>query len=508
MKMSAFIHPVLQQRVKLGRTVVRRNARSRTRASLMRNFLEQLPDAPMSFDNTNGLTSWGMMDNDRLGDCTIAGPGHLIQAWTRAAGDMVTVPDATIVQAYCDWDGYIVGDPNSDQGGDILTVCQEWKSHGLGGHFISAHAEVNMTQMRWEQALWLFGGLNAGINLPLTAQAQVGQTWDIVDNAQAADAQPGTWGGHCLIPGTRLLTADLRWVPIEKLQAGDRLVGFDEERVGPRRNFKTSLVESSEIVELPCYRIEFEDGSVLTASSKHRWLIKTDGVAKWRETEKIRSGVEVFKPFEVWEENTSREAGYLAAAFDGEGWLGSGGVDRGIHRLGFAQRDNAMLREVERGLKELGFTYGKSLDSGNGFGITPIYQLRLSHRANLLRFLGSIRPHRLLERFTPDHIGCLTECPKVKVANIESVGKKDVVALQTSSRTYIAEGFASHNCVAVVGYDPDGVTLVTWGALQRATWRFVMFYFDEAHAIISPDWPGQPSVTADALLNDLQAVGN
>jgi hypothetical protein len=60
----------------------------------------------------------------------------------------------------------------------------------------------------------------------------------------------------------------------------------------------------------------------------------------------------------VWEEDGSRGGGYLADAFDGEGWLTqTEDEERGrgfgvTVRLGFAQRSNAMLAEVERFLKE------------------------------------------------------------------------------------------------------------------------------------------------------------
>src|SRR3990172_12324316 len=43
-----------------------------------------------------------------------------------------------------------------------------------------------------------------------------------------------TWYG-CTVPGTRILTQDLRWVPVETLQPGDTLLAFDE--TGPRRKW-------------------------------------------------------------------------------------------------------------------------------------------------------------------------------------------------------------------------------------------------------------------------------
>lgn len=44
------------------------------------------------------------------------------------------------------------------------------------------------------------------------------------------------------------------------------------------------------------------------------------------------------------------------------------------------------------------------------------------------------------------------------------------------------------HAVPYVGYDAAGVTLVTWGGLLNATWRFHTAYTDEVWAIISPDF--------------------
>lgn len=43
------------------------------------------------------------------------------------------------------------------------------------------------------------------------------------------------------------------------------------------------------------------------------------------------------------------------------------------------------------------------------------------------------------------------------------------------------------HAVNAVGYDDEGVTIVTWGELQRMTWRFWETYCDEAYAVLSQD---------------------
>jgi hypothetical protein len=51
-----------------------------------------------------------------------------------------------------------------------------------------------------------------------------------------------------------------------------------------------------------------------------------------------------------------------------------------------------------------------------------------------------------------------------------------------------APGSWGGHAVDVVGYDETGLTVVTWGALQRMTWDFWERYCDETWAVISPDF--------------------
>ena len=60
-----------------------------------------------------------------------------------------------------------------------------------------------------KQAIFLFGSVYTGLNLPLSAQNQ--KTWDVTTGAgffsrffarKGADPTPGSWGAHCtIVPG-------------------------------------------------------------------------------------------------------------------------------------------------------------------------------------------------------------------------------------------------------------------------------------------------------------------
>lgn len=155
-----------------------------------------LPFAPIqtpAWDWTRwlGVSDYGEMLNDNLGDCTIAAIGHGIQILTGAVGKMLTLPDSDILAAYEQWDGYVNGDPSTDQGGVMLDVQKDWRQKGLGGHFITAFGSIDPSNTdNIKRCIILFGGVNIGVQLPVSAQRQIGGVWDVV----ARDG--GMWGGH------------------------------------------------------------------------------------------------------------------------------------------------------------------------------------------------------------------------------------------------------------------------------------------------------------------------
>ena len=64
---------------------------------------------------------------------------------------------------------------------------------------------------------------------------------------------------YCLDPSTPVLTDDLRWVEVGKLEVGDRLAGFDENKVLKNRKahryWHSSEVVNTRRVVLPTFRV-------------------------------------------------------------------------------------------------------------------------------------------------------------------------------------------------------------------------------------------------------------
>ena len=178
-------------RMKLGKKPRRFDRRT---LRLARYLTPALPPPPPAVTNSQGITSWGMMLNDTLGDCTIAGVGHAIQVWTLSQGKEVTVPDSTVLQFYEQWDGYNPSNPASDQGGVELDVLNDWRQNGFNGHPLLAFADPDTQDtLHVQQAIALFGGLYIGVQLPISAQTQ--DVWDV---DTSPNGKPGSWGGHCV----------------------------------------------------------------------------------------------------------------------------------------------------------------------------------------------------------------------------------------------------------------------------------------------------------------------
>src|SRR6516225_4106846 len=125
--------------VKLGKLPARVDPRTLSLAHYVDR--EVLPAPPPVLDLSAPVAEWPMYANDRLGDCTTAAAGHMIEAWTAAAaGAPVEVTEASVLAAF---DAVKIVDPaTGDEGAVELDVLRLWRSAGIGGHRVGAFARV------------------------------------------------------------------------------------------------------------------------------------------------------------------------------------------------------------------------------------------------------------------------------------------------------------------------------------------------------------------------------
>jgi len=175
--------------LRLGRMPARADGRS---LRFARYLTPALPRPPSAIDYGGKVAQWGMLANDRLGDCTCAGILHMIMLWASQYRTPPVFGDADAVALYERLCGYRPGQPDTDRGGVELDILKAWRRAPIQGCELLAFAAVDPTD--WEEvklAHWLAGTLYMGVNLPLSAQRE--KVWSSTRDA------PGGWGGHCMV---------------------------------------------------------------------------------------------------------------------------------------------------------------------------------------------------------------------------------------------------------------------------------------------------------------------
>ena len=267
---------------------------------------------------------------------------------------------------------------------------------------------------------------------------------------------------YCVTPETRILTHDFRWLAAGNITSGTLLWGFDDKCGGKGhrvlKKWRPSLAISHGKIIRDVIEITTEDGSALRCSEEHPLLSATKlaGNTKWLTAAEIHHRKQhgsknhptcatyLPKYVEPWgEEDTSKEAGWLAGMFDGEG-TASSMASRG-RGLSIAQNPGELLELIKIRLTERRFCFTQS-DIGQHKYKNVVVRGGLSEQ---MRLLGSVRPIRLIANFCSRLDGTdLMRQKLVRVVSTKQIGPQEVIALETSSHTYITEGFGSHNSVA------------------------------------------------------------
>lgn len=275
------------------------------------------------------------------------------------------------------------------------------------------------------------------------------QTYDHAVRYVRGKPQIGLVAGACLTPDHRVLTADLRYVPLGSVRAGDTLVSFDEEisdSPGRARRYKTGTVNAVKLDEEEVFAVTLSNGKVFKATADHLWLSKLGTEYVWRRTDRMRKGTRVAKPLAEWDTATSHEAGYLAGMFDGEGCYSTRVTSSGaaVGALSLSQKPGTVL---DRTIDALASVCSETTTgTTNQKGVTAI---RIGGGLRgVAHVLGMIRPMRLLNKFKPEHLGRLTttNSKNPTVVSIVPIGRQEIVRVDVDAKTMIVEGYAHHNC--------------------------------------------------------------
>ena len=132
---------------------------------------------PMGWEFAVNPRAWGMLGNDTVGDCAIAGLMHLIQGQSANIGDPLFATTKQAIDLYSAVTGYNPNDPDSDQGTVVTDLLKYAKKHGVQmtdsmGKVVTvkilawASLDVSSPSRRCATPAYTFGGSLLGINCP------------------------------------------------------------------------------------------------------------------------------------------------------------------------------------------------------------------------------------------------------------------------------------------------------------------------------------------------------
>jgi hypothetical protein len=387
---------------------------------------------------------------------------------------IVAVMREILLNNYPDWFGRpVLFDPFAGDGSALHALCTD-----LGWLYSGCEIEasfINAPGIRHGDAC------DPSMYPPVTHPNETATSGWIVATS------PPYGNGLCLAEGERVLTRDLRWVPVGDLEVADELFAFEEEpglisngRTA-RRRYAESMVTHAEPATVECVRVVLADGSEVVTTPEHPWLVRPHaygsvapsqrrgpgaGITQWVPSTDLlaRDGVGVglghragahgnryaLKQFEPWSYADHRLAGWLAGIFDGEGHL-TAPIRKTALKLGVCQNRGLVLDAIHHGLADMGFRFGV-YDKASTSKVQAIEMQ--GGLPEIARLLGQVRPMRLLDKFLNiDPSDMVTQPTAVEVVAVEPVGRRDIMKLSTSSRTYIGEGFLMHNSDHAVAND-------------------------------------------------------
>jgi len=269
--------------------------------------------------------------------------------------------------------------------------------------------------------------------------------------------------GMCLDPETLVLTDKFTWVKIADLKPGDGIIGTDEfaEKRGKRRRLRPAIVEATRKHIATRYKITFDNGKTLICTGEHRWLTRNSSTDyHWRSINgepknRLKVGHKIRRVVtDTWEKG-SFDDGWMSGMLDGEGSLAKSSRQGGS--IGLSQLDGDVFERMEKYFKDRKYNYRIEIDKAerkSKFGSNPVNKIVVGRVDEIIKLVGITRPTKFIKGtwWHGKEMPQVKDGPFSTVVNIEEIGEGEVVDLQTSTKTFIAEGYVSHNSTFAVLY--------------------------------------------------------
>jgi hypothetical protein len=277
---------------------------------------------------------------------------------------------------------------------------------------------------------------------------------------------------QCVHPDEKILCADLVWRRAGDIAPMQEIITFDEDaQVGAghgvnAREYRTGFIVKNIPGEKPSMKVTTDKNDPLTASVDHPWLVwrtrnmrehgnRTKGLI-WVETKDLVAGDEIAYFLDPWDEKDldTADIGWLSGIFDGEGSLclntsNHGHVSRS-YELTVSQNEGPVLQKIKKILEAHNFEYSESIPKATGYGHGNVHKLRIGGGfLEILRFVGTFKPERFMEKVEDlwEERGLRSgmSFKFATVVDIEDVGMSPVASIQTSTGTFITNGYLTHN---------------------------------------------------------------
>lgn len=315
---------------------------------------------------------------------------------------------------------------------------------------------------------------------------------------------------YCLTPDALILTSDLRWKKLGEIKVGDKIFAFDEYKgTQLSRHWKEGKVTFIRNDIQDVYEVELENGDKIKTTSEHKWLARQtnrDGY-QWVSTKDLwvngynlkgnkktgphtdKTSSVVCKPILVIEQDKSYESGWLAGMIDADGHLcqqnihDADGTIRYGFRIGVAQSEtyphicSEIIRLIEK------FTMNnkpcrQTMENSRSILKSKVktwQYLVTGTNVEKLHFLMRVRPKKM-SKLDINKLGCIRSRYDSKVKSITPLGKQKIIIMETDTHTFIANGYAMHNCNRfsadhLAGYQVNLVRKIGQIRFEKLVWK-------------------------------------
>lgn len=303
----------------------------------------------------------------------------------------------------------------------------------------------------------------------LTVKNHLGMLWPLLETAPNSDKrvvgyQRGWWYlvgtpyDFCLEGNTPILMADWSHKAIKDVQPGDSVVGWTlESRNGKKvkRWLKPSrVIAAGKYPSKAVNEYRFASGRSVISTPEHKWWKgpwTSGGEYKSLGLEAANRGMkhvqELLVPLGKLE---TREAGWLAGFFDGEGSIrknvghpsGVVQITQSMHNPDLIQRTRDSLSSLEFDFNEQWFQPSKASYAKPHHKDRCVFGINGGWRERY-RFLAQVAPFRSEKLSDTLYATMMTR--EDRLLEIKDVGRQDVYWFQTETGNYVANGYCSKN---------------------------------------------------------------